>query len=185
MISEAKSAWRLKNKAKLASANKKYRQANRGKEAERKRRWTETHRAEVNAASNAWAKAHVEVVRKRNLAWKRANAEKANASSRAWQRNNPEKFNAKSRAWKQSKNEKIAGCAKPSKCDVCGSSSTKICFDHCHASNNFRGWVCTNCNFILGHAHDQEKLLIKLAAYLAWNRRVWTKKRRSNATTTR
>jgi hypothetical protein len=140
------------------------------------------NRAYVNAVSSAWAKAHEETIRKRNLSWKRANAEKVAASSRTWQRNNPEKFNAKSRAWKQRKNERLAGCAKPDKCDVCGNATTKICLDHCHASNTFRGWICTNCNFILGHAHDQEDLLIKLATYLSWSKAMPAKERRLCAT---
>lgn len=54
---------------------------------------------------------------------------------------------------------------KPNTCGVCGSGG-KICFDHCHATNKFRGWLCNRCNLVLGHAKDDPELLRKLADYL-------------------
>jgi hypothetical protein len=62
--------------------------------------------------------------------------------------------------------EKLAGRKKPKRCDVCRKSGRQIDFDHCHKSGIFRGWVCRQCNIILGHAGDSSKLLRKLADYL-------------------
>lgn len=66
--------------------------------------------------------------------------------------------------------ETIAGKQKSEQCEICGGIS-KICFDHDHVSGKFRGWICTRCNLILGHAKDDIELLKKLIKYLKlWKR---------------
>ena len=54
---------------------------------------------------------------------------------------------------------------RPDKCQVCKQAG-KICIDHCHRRNLFRGWLCHNCNCILGCVRDSAKILHKLADYL-------------------
>jgi hypothetical protein len=66
---------------------------------------------------------------------------------------------------KQTKQVKAAGRPRPSKCEICGNSK-KISFDHSHQTGKFRGWLCHRCNCVLGWAHDDPKLLRKLARYL-------------------
>lgn len=61
--------------------------------------------------------------------------------------------------------EAAAGRPMPNVCDIC-ESAAKICFDHCHASGRFRGWLCNNCNTALGLAKDSPAILRKMAAYL-------------------
>jgi len=61
--------------------------------------------------------------------------------------------------------EDLAGRPKPEACEICGESGT-ICFDHCHKSGGFRGWICKRCNSTLGHVQDQPNLLRALAEYL-------------------
>jgi len=61
--------------------------------------------------------------------------------------------------------EKEAGRPKPDNCEVCGKKG-RICFDHCHNSSKFRGWICEQCNVILGYANDNPKILRLLADYL-------------------
>ena len=61
--------------------------------------------------------------------------------------------------------EMIAGRPRPSVCEICGRSG-RITFDHCHNTGAFRGWICFNCNVLLGHANDDPELLERLAAYL-------------------
>ena len=61
--------------------------------------------------------------------------------------------------------EAIAGRPRPGACEQCGRGG-KICFDHNHATNKFRGWLCHKCNMILGCANDSPAILRKLAAYL-------------------
>jgi len=58
----------------------------------------------------------------------------------------------------------------PPNCEACGVpfASTKKgsqC-DHDHATNLFRGWLCTNCNVALGYAKDSRVILQKLIDYL-------------------
>lgn len=55
---------------------------------------------------------------------------------------------------------------KPSVCDICGRKGTRIILDHCHGTGNFRGWLCDKCNFSLGLADDDPKILRKMAKYL-------------------
>lgn len=64
------------------------------------------------------------------------------------------------------KKEAIAGRPKPSTCDLCGWKSRRIHFDHCHASGQFRGWLCIKCNMALGLVEDSTDLLRKMARYV-------------------
>jgi hypothetical protein len=59
----------------------------------------------------------------------------------------------------------VSGRPKPTVCDLCGQGG-KICFDHCHSTKKFRGWLCNHCNLALGHVKDDPKLLRKLADYV-------------------
>jgi hypothetical protein len=52
-----------------------------------------------------------------------------------------------------------------SKCAICGKDS-KLCIDHCHVTKQFRGFVCLNCNLILGFAGDNISILQKAIEYL-------------------
>lgn len=55
------------------------------------------------------------------------------------------------------------------KCQCCGNSDPggyEWCLDHCHETKMFRGIVCYFCNWILGHAHDQVKVLLSAVSYL-------------------
>jgi sulfur relay (sulfurtransferase) DsrC/TusE family protein len=61
--------------------------------------------------------------------------------------------------------ERLAGRPKPETCDVCNRGG-RIVFDHCHESDKFRGWICHNCNVILGLADDNITFLEKLIIYL-------------------
>lgn len=38
--------------------------------------------------------------------------------------------------------------------------------DHCHVTNTFRGLLCSACNFAIGHARDDTRILRALASYL-------------------
>lgn len=58
---------------------------------------------------------------------------------------------------------------RPDVCEICGSPPSDkraLCFDHCHETGDFRGWICIKCNVVLGHVKDDPKILDALAAYL-------------------
>ena len=52
-----------------------------------------------------------------------------------------------------------------SKCECCG-DITKLCLDHDHITEQFRGWLCLNCNHGLGKFKDNPEVLIRAAEYL-------------------
>lgn len=63
--------------------------------------------------------------------------------------------------------ERKAGRPRPDVCEICGEQSKKrLCFDHCHQSGQFRGWLCYPCNTALGLVKDSPKRLKALLKYL-------------------
>ena len=64
--------------------------------------------------------------------------------------------------------EKLAGRKKPESCEICGKVS-RICFDHCHVTGKFRGWICFKCNIIIGLSDEVPEILEKLAEYIRKN----------------
>lgn len=64
---------------------------------------------------------------------------------------------------------------RPECCELCGSPEThkhnsggpkRLAWDHDHATNKFRGWLCGDCNTTLGKAQDNPSLLRKMAIYV-------------------
>jgi len=58
------------------------------------------------------------------------------------------------------------------KCAICGQLPTaqELSLDHDHASSQLRGLLCSNCNTLLGFAHDNILVLAKAVTYLLeWN----------------
>jgi hypothetical protein len=124
--------------------------------------------------------------------WRVENPQKARDLKNRWRANNPDKDQAQRQRHREKHREKrradgldyyrknrgrnvlnklkrkerAAGRRKPEVCDVCGGSNGGIQFDHCHERGIFRGWLCNNCNCILGHAKDNADVLRKLIAYL-------------------
>jgi len=106
-----------------------------------------------------------------------ANRESVLASHRRWRQNNPEalriyfqrlrRYNPeRDGQYRLRKQEAEAGRRRPDACEVCGGTDGGIQFDHCHQRGIFRGWLCSNCNIILGFAKDNPDVLRKLIVYL-------------------
>jgi hypothetical protein len=57
---------------------------------------------------------------------------------------------------------------KPLLCECCGGLPGKkaLSLDHCHASNEFRGWLCDRCNAGIGMLGDDIKGLMNAVRYL-------------------
>lgn len=57
-------------------------------------------------------------------------------------------------------------------CNLCGKhpqhkgNSHGLYIDHCHEKMVFRGLLCSQCNSMLGHAHDDTEILQKAVGYL-------------------
>lgn len=58
-----------------------------------------------------------------------------------------------------------AGRPKPGFCELCGAESMVV-FDHDHKTGSFRGWICSNCNLVLGLVKDNPRLLQQMINYL-------------------
>jgi len=63
------------------------------------------------------------------------------------------------------KQEKLAGRKKPEQCEICGAMG-QICYDHNHETGQFRGWICTRCNLVLGSVKDNVELLFSMIKYI-------------------
>jgi|SRR5882672_3203438 len=61
--------------------------------------------------------------------------------------------------------EKAATRPRSDKCEACGNED-ELCFDHCHITGFFRGWICKPCNDTLGWAKDNPDRLRALAKYI-------------------
>jgi len=61
---------------------------------------------------------------------------------------------------------------RPEICDICGQKGKKrngIVLDHDHKTNRIRGWLCSNCNTIIGLAHEDTKVLGSIIDYINEN----------------
>lgn len=56
------------------------------------------------------------------------------------------------------------------KCAICGTTDkgryNRFYVDHCHTTGVVRGLLCEACNYLLGHAYDNQTTLIAAARYL-------------------
>ena len=57
------------------------------------------------------------------------------------------------------------------KCEICGIEAVaegrkRLCVDHCHKTEKFRGLLCGNCNLAIGNMRDNPFLLRAAADYL-------------------
>lgn len=57
----------------------------------------------------------------------------------------------------------------PDRCELCGGPPNghgSLHLDHCHETNRFRGWLCSNCNHGLGKLGDNIEGLQRAIEYL-------------------
>ena len=55
---------------------------------------------------------------------------------------------------------------KPEFCECCGEIPRKWVVDHCHDTNEFRGWICDRCNTGIGKLGDNVEGVMKAIKYL-------------------
>lgn len=55
------------------------------------------------------------------------------------------------------------------KCKIClvPFEFTQVNIDHCHSSGKIRGLLCRHCNWLLGHAKDDQNILARAIEYLS------------------
>jgi hypothetical protein len=59
---------------------------------------------------------------------------------------------------------------KPDKCECCGKETSKLCLDHDHLDNSFRGFLCSPCNTGIGNLGDNLQGLTRAMNYLIMSR---------------
>lgn len=109
--------------------------------------WRAEHRTEARIATKAWKAAHP-------------------GHTDAWLAAHPGYNAAASRLHKARLYIRLTGRKRPKCCEVCHRHGQPIHYDHCHKSGLFRGWLCRDCNAVLGYVRDSSKILRNLADYL-------------------
>lgn len=56
--------------------------------------------------------------------------------------------------------------AQGGQCALCGVEPEVLCVDHCHATGEVRGLLCTPCNTGIGHLRDDVAILRRAIDYL-------------------
>lgn len=97
--------------------------------------------------------------------WYPKNKEKQIKSSLEWKKKNREHVNASDYKRKYKNIDLSSVTEKPTTCEICG-DATRICLDHCHTSDEFRGWLCSSCNLALGNFKDNIENLLSAITYL-------------------
>ena len=160
---EQKALWKARVRERYATSpelrvekrarNLAWEAANPGRMKELTAKWHVEHAEHVHAKQRAYRVAHPEIA-------KRATAKFLAAR--------PGYYNALTRT----RREKLAGRPRSAACEICGAQSTKsLHFDHDHRTGEFRGWLCWNCNTVLGKVNDDTELLDKMIVYLSRSRR--------------
>ena len=114
----------------------------------------EEHRADAAARASAWYYAHRDEVAVRHAEWKIAHpgARTEQAERAALKR--------------EERRVRLAGRPRPVAGEICGAEDRPIVWDHDHMTGLFRAWLCSDCNFTLGQAHDNPAVLRALADLL-------------------
>lgn len=94
--------------------------------------------------------------------WKKGVVDKevSKQRHRAWYLKNRERTNEEKRLERLARRQQSFGS-----CKICF-KETYLDYDHCHLSNEFRGYICRNCNLALGHAFDNQQTLYNMIQYL-------------------
>lgn len=99
------------------------------------------------------------------------------ARVRLYQSRNRRKYAGYQHNQREKKRSANASRPRPDVCESCGQAETTVksggiqllCFDHCHETGIFRGWLCNTCNTSLGLLRNDPTVIRSLANYLEHN----------------
>jgi hypothetical protein len=124
----------------------------------------------------AWVKENPEARREIQARYREKNREKLREAHHKYIRDENGELTAEYKARLESKTakwrqglEEMAGRPRPEVCDICAGppdEGKSLHYDHCHQTGGFRGWLCRECNLMLGNARDNPQRLRDGAAYL-------------------
>lgn len=150
---------RRKNPSENYENVKRWRAANKDKVAAQEKRYAAKHPETRAKAKAKYREANIDLIRTRDKELK--------ARMRATDPEGEKRRRARFEARREAEKSALAGRQRPEICDICAENKIgRIVFDHCHASNLFRGWLCDRCNKTLGMVKDDPALLDNLKSYL-------------------
>ena len=134
-------------------------------------KWYLRNRKLTIARSAKWSQAHPRRRRLYKLRWEaKTPIHKRRSYLRKWAAANPEKVSGYHRKLKYgltSKRFEEMRQRQGNKCAICRVTFAKTPHvDHCHASGKIRSLLCARCNWIIGYAHEDERVLLAAAQYL-------------------
>ena len=150
---------------------------------EYQKEYRKNHLELSRARDRAYYQKNIEAQRKRKREYWQTHPELSKTSHQKYYQENKEMLKQQNKEYKaehrehytklgklsrERKFEALAGRPRPVVCEVCGDPN-RIVYDHDHKTGKFRGWICHNCNLVLGHARDDIKVMYKLIAYLKKN----------------
>ena len=111
--------------------------------------------------------------RQKSREYYQRNVDKRRAESRAYAEANREKVLEDKKAWYRRNKERlhelrgVTGIpeVRGTSCEICGGTG-RICLDHDHTTNQFRGWLCQPCNTAIGMMKDDPAILHRAAIYV-------------------
>jgi hypothetical protein len=166
--------WRTNNMEARRAYERAYYAKNKEKRGEAKRRAYANLAAETKAERMAyqkqWLKDHPEARKEINRRYRERNKEKIARADREYSAT-PE-ARQRVRARTVATLEGLAGRPRPEVCDICAGPPDEgraLHYDHCHQTGRFRGWLCRECNLMLGNSRDDPARLRAGASYLESN----------------
>ena len=168
-------AWREANPGRIKALGKAYRDANKDELIAKRKAYRETNKEALNARMKVYRDANKE----RFKAYREVNKEAKAARHKVYREANKDKQKLKDTVRRlrmygltvEERDEMIRACS--GRCPCCGVPFSEIlgeqpCVDHDHkvkgSRRSARGIVCKGCNLVLGHAHDNPKILRACAA---------------------
>ena len=98
--------------------------------------------------------------------------QKSGKENPRWKGGMSKKSNYK-KNWYLNTREKAAEKKRPERCEICNELGNNfkygLHYDHDHKTGKFRGWLCGNCNLVLGLVKDNIEVLEKMVVYIKNN----------------
>ena len=124
---------------------------------------------EMKARKATYARAYYDRHREACIAYSRKyskeHKESVLAKSRVYYRKNAHKW--KGYSWRKRRLPEPTR-ERPAACECCGRPEGRkaLALDHCHKTNQFRGWLCDYCNTAIGALGDNVESLMRAVRYL-------------------
>jgi hypothetical protein len=167
----ANNQWRNDNIEAKRAYERAYYAKNKEKRSEQKRLAYANLAPEIKADrmvyQKQWLKDHPDARKAINQRYRERNKEEIARADREYSAT-PEARQRK-RTRSATTLEMLAGRPRPDVCDICAGppdEGRSLHYDHCHQTGSFRGWLCRECNLMLGNSRDNPQRLRDGAAYL-------------------